>query len=123
MTECALVHGFLTDLPDDASRSTPVNARRHGRVRCQDFECSLGTILDISASGMKVRTVGRSPRVGTELTVQFGEDFGIGNVHCVIRWSREVGLRAHVLGVEFTEPTVQQRDSLAALARAAAYNQ
>lgn len=106
----------------ESARSSD-NRRRHGRVRMQDITCSLGDVLDLSASGLRVRAKVAIPAVGTRFSVKIG---GLDNtfyVSCVVKWSRRVGLMSREAGLEFDELTAEQRRSLNLLARTAASNE
>jgi hypothetical protein len=43
--------------------------RRHGRVVCQDVECSIGEVQDLSASGMRVKTRYKLPDEGNVFVI------------------------------------------------------
>lgn len=97
--------------------------RRHGRVRCLDIECSFGDILDLSASGMRVRTNQRPPTIGVSFaTTLIGLD---GPVECigVVVWTKRAGFFKFEVGIEFRELSAQMRTALARLARASAHNE
>lgn len=113
--------GFLCDHSNaDESAS---NRRRHGRVLCQDVECSLGEVLDLSASGMRIRLRGKPPAIGEtfELTLDALD------IHLVIPskvcWVRKAGLLKQDAGIEFAAIDAKTRSSLALLARCAASNE
>ncbi len=114
----------VTPLPrfqDQVSLKDP--RRRHGRVRCLDIDCNLGEILDVSASGMRVRTNQRPPTIGTSLTTTVKGLDGPVEFNGVVVWTKRSGFFKFEVGVEFREPSAQMRTALARLARASAHNE
>lgn len=109
---------FLRDFEGAAS-----NNRRHGRLLCQDVVCNLGKVLDLSASGLRIK-VKQWPPKGQEpylLLLAAGDvELRLG---CVTRWRKRAGLFGHEVGVELVHVTEEQRRALAGLARACAYNE
>jgi len=96
------------------------NARRHGRIQTRDITCSLGKVLDISASGM--RLVHRSLsglNNGDEGACTVGSVHGSFSVYYRIAWARRISLSKWEMGVEFIEPTPKASEVLALIARAA----
>ncbi|MFZ4573302.1 MAG: PilZ domain-containing protein [Phycisphaerales bacterium] len=99
------------------------NRRRHGRVCLQDITCSLGAVLDLSASGLRVRTRGSIPSTGSQLAVSIeGMDQAIV-LPCVVRWTRRTGLLSREVGLEFTDLNAEQKRWLSELAKTSAYNE
>lgn len=92
-------------------------------MRLQDIACSMGTLLDLSASGMRIRTRGTMPTVGTKfaVTIQGLEESLL--VECVVRWTRKTGMLSRELGIEFENVNAEIRRSLTELAKTAAYNE
>lgn len=97
--------------------------RRHGRVRCLDIDCNLGEILDVSASGMRVRTNQRPPTIGTSLTTTLTGLDGPVEFSGVVVWTKRSGFFKFEVGIEFRELSAQMRTALARLARASAHNE
>jgi hypothetical protein len=85
------------------------NNRRHGRVRCQDVECTLGSVMNISASGLLVRTGLRSPRVGSVVVLKVRTFDGGFDVQTRVEWSKMDGLLHHQVGLEFIDLTPEGR--------------
>lgn len=77
------------------------NKRRHGRVRCEDVECTLGSVLNVSASGMLVLTGLRAPKVGSIVALQVRTFDGGFDVQAQVSWSKMDGLFARQIGLEF----------------------
>jgi len=107
----------------DASTGQPANGRRYGRVLCQDVKCTLGTVLDLSAGGMRVRSRRKPPEPGTTLLVGLRALDGEIVLSCRVMWARARGLLSHEVGVEFVDTTPEVRRALTNLARAAAHNE
>lgn len=99
------------------------NARRHGRVLCRDIECSLGDILDLSLSGMRVKTGHRPPKAGQSFGVDVSNGEERVHLHCVARWVRKCGFFRHEIGIEFVNLSADQRRTLTAIARSCVYNE
>ncbi len=99
------------------------NQRRHGRLHMQDIRCSLGTLLDLSASGMRLKARGTIPKTGQIFTVTLQSVDGPVLVGCRIRWWRKCGMITKEVGVEFVDPTPAICADLGRLAQRAAHNE
>ncbi len=100
------------------------NARRHGRVRCQHLMCSLGRIVDLSASGLSARTRAKPLYKNGQPIVVTVEGFeGPFDLPARVVWVRKVGFRNHEVGITFLAVSEQARAALIALGRAAASNE
>jgi hypothetical protein len=97
--------------------------RRHGRVLCQEIRCSVGDVLDLSASGMRVRTRFRLPEGGESFVVTVDSPDGPIAILCRVRWHKRVGIFMREAGIEFFEVGPKSRAILNELARRAAYNE
>lgn len=96
------------------------NARRHGRLQTRDISCSLGKVLDISASGMRIIHRGISGvNAGEQGACTVGSVHGSFSVYYRVAWSRRISLSKWELGIEFLEPTPKATEVLANIARAA----
>jgi hypothetical protein len=111
---------YLKDLDTASSNS---NHRRFGRVMCQDIECTLGAVLDVSAGGARIRCRGKAPKAGTTFTLGLQTLDGMVYLSCVVRWARRRGLFKQDVGVEFVDLGTEDRQALTRLARAAAHNE
>lgn len=98
------------------------NTRRHGRVICQDITCSVGKILDLSASGMRVRTRHKLPEGAVFMVVLHGLEQPL-RVPCRVTWSKRSGFFSREFGIVFHETDGTTRSALTRLARAAAHNE
>lgn len=106
---------------DDQS---PENLRRHGRVKCRDVECTIGEVLDLSASGLRVRAKGAlALRQGDvfSMTIQTLDGPMLAPVQ--VAWVRRTGFRTHEIGITFRESGPALVRALANLARASANNE
>lgn len=96
------------------------NARRHGRLQTKDINCSLGRVLDISASGMRILHRCLSAiNTGDEGACTVGSVHGSFSVYYRIAWARRVALTKWEVGIEFVDPTPQAAEVLSHIARAA----
>lgn len=97
--------------------------RRHGRVMCQDITCSIGDVLDLSASGMKVRTRYKLPGEGNVFVITLVTADGPLAILSRVRWIKRSGLFMREAGLEFFDLGPKSRQVLQALAGRAAYNE
>lgn len=99
-------------------------SRRIGRVRCQNVRSSLGEVLDISGTGLRVRSRSRPPiREGQNFDLSLhvlGRDLTVG-AHAV--WVRKCGWRRWEMGIAFSRLGKDARNSLRDLARATTINE
>lgn len=109
--------GSLPTRHEDARHA---NNRRHGRVACELLTCTVGEVLDLSASGMKVLIRGRmrtEPGAVHELSLKV-----LGcrlPVRARVTWSRRVGFLRHQVGFEFIDLNEQVERSLRTIASVA----
>lgn len=100
-----------------------MNARRHGRVRAQTINCELGTVLDLSASGVRVRHKGRLKlRIGDQMAVSIRSGAFRTHVDARIIWLKKIGFRTFELGLEFVDLCPEAKKELLLLARSAPQN-
>lgn len=100
-----------------AEKALP-NKRRHGRLACEGLTCSLGTISDFSASGLRVV-------VASALKIRAGQSFhvtlrcaaGEVTVPVVVRRVRKFRLFKQELGLEFLELSDAQKATISRLAQ------
>ncbi|MHC5112791.1 MAG: PilZ domain-containing protein [Planctomycetota bacterium] len=76
------------------------NNRRHGRVAPGTARCNLGKILDLSASGMRLRT--RKSLTGEHIVQIKGNENMIRVLGRVV-WSKKLGFRAYEIGLRFVD--------------------
>ena len=85
--------------------------RRHGRLRAADTTTSLGDVMDISASGMRIRRKGNATlRVGHEFVIQIHVADRICSVPVQVVRIQKVGWRTTDFGLRFMLNPEQQRD-------------
>jgi hypothetical protein len=96
--------------------------RRHGRVRCQGVQCSIGDVQDLSASGMRVKTRYKMPEAGEVFVVTLDTMEGPLAVLSRIRWVRRCGLFTREVGLEFFDLGPKSKQVLQELAGRVAYN-
>ncbi len=95
-----------------ASDGPPAERRRHGRLRCEDIACSLGTVVDLSPAGIGLRVPGPAiARIGDQLsfTVQYeAERLAVSGI---VRRVEQRVEGAVDYGVEFTgtDPYTQEK--------------
>ena len=99
-----------------------VENRRHGRLRCEETRCCIGTVLNLSASGMLVKYRGRLiVENGQELalTVRHDSHESDVTVKAHVKRIERVGFRKYHYGLEFIDITDEQKKKLVDLARVA----
>ena len=77
------------------------NTRRHGRVRCDMVESSLGTVLDISASGLRIGSGLKRYKRDSVVTLEVHTHDGAFMVQARVAWSRSTGFLSSEVGLEF----------------------
>lgn len=98
--------------------SFDANARRHGRLRVAALTCTLGPVLDLSASGMRVECRGKPPiREGEAAELTMHAPFGPFTVKTRVHWIRRAGFRRYHIGLEFVDMTDEGRKALNLIAR------
>jgi hypothetical protein len=84
-------------------QGTPANQRRHGRVYCERVESSLGRVLDVSASGLRVGTGLKRYKRGGVLVLEVHTEDGSFAVQARVAWSRSMGFLSNETGLEFID--------------------
>lgn len=103
-----------------APRHEGKEQRRHGRVRTAAVVCTLGEVLDISASGIRIRCAGRPAiRAGQVVSMTIAGPEGPFSVAVRLIWIRKVGVFRHEVGACFEKLTETARSQLLALVRSA----
>ena len=114
----------MQPLPVNYSTAPGDNARRHGRVKCQHLTCSLGTIVNLSASGLSARALGKSLyTLGEPIVVTINGFEGSFELPARVVWVRKAGFMRHEVGITFLAVSDQAKRQLAILGRAAANNE
>jgi len=95
--------------------------RRHGRLKTEGTQSSLGQVVDISASGMKVVRKGALPVAeGESFRIDLEVEKEILSLDVTVRRVRKLGRRKFELGLEFVNLEDETRSKLCRLARIAA---
>lgn len=102
------------------SQGVQDNRRRHGRLKTEGTESSLGSVVDMSASGMRVHRRGALPVAeGEKFRVDVQIDKEIMSIDVIVRRVRKLGRRKFEFGLEFIHLSDEDRIRLGRLARIA----
>ncbi|MFG0251254.1 MAG: PilZ domain-containing protein [Phycisphaerales bacterium JB038] len=95
------------------------NRRQRGRVHMQQLRCTLGTVTDLSGSGMRLlsRRLHRDD-LGRTVLVHFEQAQPMLALPAVVVWIRRAGLLRHVVGLRFLGLTEAQQCLVLQLAHA-----
>jgi hypothetical protein len=97
------------------------NRRKTGRMIAADATCSLGTVIDISSGGARVRRRGPSPvQVGDQFIIELEVAEAKFTLPVEVRRIVKVGWRTHDYGLRFGEIPEAARQQFSWLARMAA---
>ncbi|MCC6660002.1 MAG: PilZ domain-containing protein [Phycisphaerales bacterium] len=114
----------MSPLPAPPSGAQGENARRHGRVVCQHLTCSLGVIVNLSASGLSARASGRPMyHLGEPIVVTVNGLEGAFDLPARVVWIRKAGFLKHEVGITFLAVSDQAKRQLLAMGRCAASNE
>ncbi|MCA9292553.1 MAG: PilZ domain-containing protein [Phycisphaerales bacterium] len=114
-------HGVASsDMPSTAPGG--IDRRRHGRVKVTDVLCSMGKVLDVSASGCKVETKGKPPFSPGEVFSMWISSTAAGSFTLSARivWVKKVSMFKHLCGVCFEELDAEARTGLMTIVATAA---
>lgn len=95
------------------------DGRRSGRVRLHGIVSTIGTVLDLSVSGMRVRCAARVPAIGAAVTTMISTPDGPLEVVGTVVWTRKCGWITHEAGIRFGQTSPPVREALTRLARMA----
>lgn len=96
------------------------NRRRHGRLTAQDTKSSLGIVMDISCSGLRVRRKGRPPiSVGETFMIDLNAAGRVLRAPITLIYIRKIGWRTYDYGLEFGDIPDEIRSEFSQLARMA----
>lgn len=94
--------------------------RRAGRLRCLDVKCDLGSVINISASGVRVQCRHRPLiELGKPFAMDVSSTFGRFRVAAKAVWMVKRGWFRHEIGLEFAEVGPGGREILSEIARSA----
>jgi hypothetical protein len=89
-------------LSESALAPTVSERRRHVRIKQRSLHSNFGPVIDLSRSGMRVRSTRRlRGKLDVVLFNRNGPDL---QVQARVVWSRRIGFRKHVAGLEFLDP-------------------
>lgn len=105
-----------------ASKRSADERRRHGRFRVRGVNTSVGKVLDISASGMRLQTRScLAGRVGRTIRIVIEADcVPPFEVEARIVWGRKLGMFRHECGVCFERLDYAANQALATIVSASA---
>ncbi len=87
--------------------------RGYGRYGCEGLSCNLGQIVDMSATGIRVRCSAKSEaEVGDDKWVSIKSDGGDVGVHAVIRRVSRVNKKEIAVALEFVDISEETRRAL-----------
>jgi hypothetical protein len=109
-----LCHGF-----EQREGQAAADHRRHGRIRLNDITSSLGQVIDLSASGMRVSCQSKPPAIGAVINTVLNTLEGPMDLKVCVVWTRRVGWTRVEVGLEFRELTAEQGSALTRLAHGA----
>lgn len=83
-------------------KPTPeVEERSTGRIRCEQFTCNMGRVLDLSGGGMRVDRRGIPIPTGREVLVRFRSETKTITVAAKVAHSHSTGFLHQIVGLEF----------------------
>lgn len=92
--------------------------RKHERLGTSTVRCSLGTIADISATGLRVMCEGKPPvEIGQVCPFKLKFDDGALTLQAQVRWCKRRGIKRHEIGLKFVALKPGMPDVLEAIAR------
>lgn len=98
-------------------------SRRAGRLRCQSIKCSLGQVVDLSGTGLRVQCKGRPDvPVNEPFGLTINAPTGMFTAPVTAVWVRKVGFCTYEIGLRFGELSDDAKRQLAVIARDAATN-
>lgn len=101
------------------SASQGFRARRYTRYRTPDLTCPLGQVIDLSASGARIRGRGVTPfSRGSTVQITLSDSAHTHAVVGRVAWTRRSGLTRFEMGVQFVGLT---KDDAAAIAKFAKF--
>lgn len=107
-----------------STTSVKPNCRRHARYACANLTCTLGEVVDISDSGIRVRCKGKPDVETGQITTLHIE---CNNKACTLAakivWTHRIGFRVYEIGIEFSNLTPELRAALEGAARPSALDE
>lgn len=105
-------------LPENPGQSADKgdNRRRHGRIRCDGVSCSIGEVLDLSPTGLRVSGSGFGINVGGLVQFTLNGPDGPVDVRGRVAWLRRK-LFWFEAGLTFVDLSPATRRSISEIAR------
>jgi hypothetical protein len=92
--------------------------RRSGRLRVELLSCKLGHVLDMSATGMRVRRRGRQlVSKGDKVQVTLKSLLGQQTVKAEVMWIKKLGFLRYEFGLRFVDITPEESAALIQIAQ------
>lgn len=91
--------------------------RRHARLTAEGIETDWGPVLDLSASGMRVRCGIKPPAKGEAFFIAIHGRTTELSILAVCRWRRRDGMFHHQIGLEFVKPLPEVQAAIAEISR------
>jgi len=101
-------------------RAEDDNQRRHGRIRCRQTSCCAGEVLDLSASGMRIKRRGKALMAVDDtfvITIKSPDDSMPLSISTRVIWIKREGFRKHLIGLAFIDLDSTTATRLAEVAR------
>ncbi|MEE9211460.1 MAG: PilZ domain-containing protein [Phycisphaeraceae bacterium] len=106
--------------PSESPPFEKPEGRSTGRIWGDTLECSLGTVIDLSASGMRVhRRAGRIIKPDTTITVTLQSAVGALQLKSRVVWAQKIGFWRQEIGLKFLDVSPELRTALSNLGAAA----
>lgn len=113
----------IMDCPEGAEGSenrATSNRRQHGRLKTLDVSSTLGKVLDLSRSGLRIRRSGKTNiKLGDTLTLDVEAAGDVYTLPVEVVRLQKTGFRATDIGLRFRELTEAQQRGLVFLAHMA----
>jgi hypothetical protein len=97
-----------------AARLRPLGERRKtGRIKGGKLRCNLGSVIDISAGGMRVRS---SRRLQGHVKVELWTHLRRAKVRAEVVWCGRLRFRRYEVGLQFLDMSDEAKQDLTAMA-------
>lgn len=107
----------LTELLPYLSHLMGVDRRGGGRITKAPAKCSLGKVLDISATGVRLRANGIQPRTQQLIRFTLACSHGVYQMVGQVAWTKRYSLVSYDMGISFLELTPDATLGLNAIVR------
>ncbi|MFQ5949019.1 MAG: PilZ domain-containing protein [Acidimicrobiia bacterium] len=88
--------------PDRADAPLAAERRRDVRLKQRSLQSNLGPVIDLSRGGLRVRSTRRLR--GEQEVVLFNRNGPHLRLRARVVWSRRLGFRKHMAGLQFVDP-------------------